>query len=642
MPRISLTPAWQALPDAAFGVQGKFAEVFVGDTPPTAAQSGVVIPDNEIMRLPITGLPAYARGLGSLAYLSYPTSVVPDNPLEQFYGVGDGQIAIHYATDAVTLSGGNVVALQNKGGAGAVFDATVDGTPIALDGNYLSMVAGGGRPQLANAADLMNVHLMMVVDMLWPTAGFYRFIGGAGTFISRNNTSGLISVGRAGFATRTFTVPVDLNFRLIEVIMSGTSIDLILDGVSYSGGSAPAWPEFPVTYIGRGSGGNIFDFRGRMGDVLGVTLGAGSAAAITAAREYLVAKFGLVPPPDPNPLAPFYGTGPGMIAIHYATDSVTPAGGPVASFQNKGGAGAMFDASVVGEPMVVSGDAVVSSQTTGIPSLLNPAEGLGVHLFMVLSPNQFTGSNQILGSQFSVIRQANGASGWRLNVWHNPGGGGVTFSSTIFNPNVEGFVLCEVKLTPTQVIFYINGVEGGSYSHPYLTFPIDRLASGSNGNDRFKGLVGDILGVTLGAGDEAAITEARRYLAAKYNLVVPSIYPLNHPEAVARGMTINSVGADHLTADISTTVRKTYTLPSPPAGSRVQFDITTPADCYLRRDDENSLFAPTETLWSTDQAGSYSVDVVVPNTPNYNLIGFLSPTSSATVLRITNWRVTLP
>lgn len=351
---------------------------------------------------------------------------------------------------------------------------------------------------------------------------------------------------------------------------------------------------------------------------------------------------GLVPPLDPNPLAPFYGTGPGMIAIHYATDSVTPAGGPVASFQNKGGAGTLFDAAVVGDPMVVTGEAVVSSQTAGYASLANPAELVGVHLLMVLSPNQFTGSNQILGSSFSVIRQANGLGGWRLNIWHNPGTGGVTFSSTIFNPNVEGFVLCEVRLEDTTGTFYINGEFGGSFSHPYLTFPIDRLASGSSGSDRFKGLVGDILGVTLGAGDAEAITEARRYLAAKYNLVVPSIYPLNHPDAVARGMTVGSVGADHIDVTYNTSdSRRAYTIPSPPAGSRIQFDLTTDVAFYLRSDNETGLENPTVNRWSTTTAGSHSVDITLPADSAMPLLGFLTSASSGGV-SITNWRVTLP
>lgn len=220
-------------------------------------------------------------------------------------------------------------------------------------------------------------------------------------------------------------------------------------------------------------------------------------------------------------LTDFYGVGPGQIAVHYAADTVTPSGGPARSFQNKGGAGAHFDATVVGDPMVISNDAVVSSQTAGYASLANPAEVVGVHLLMALSPNQFTGSNQILGSPSSVIRQANGAGGWRLNIWHNPGTGGITFSSTIFSPNVEGFVLCEVRLTTTDVTFIINGVAGGTWPHPYLTFLIDQLARGGTGSDRFKGLVGDVLGVTLGAGDAAAILAARTYLADKYGISLP-------------------------------------------------------------------------------------------------------------------------
>jgi|GEM_PF-6020553 len=124
----------------------------------------------------------------------------------------------------------------------------------------------------------------------------------------------------------------------------------------------------------------------------------------------------------------------------------------------------------------------------------------------------------------------------------------------------------------------------------------------------------------------------------RYNPATPY---LNDPAATVRGMVVNSVSADALSFTTNgADARKAYTLPVPPAGSVIEFDITCESDTYLRIDDESGLETPFVTLqfWS---AGTYHFSGTIPTLTGQTLIGFLTP-SSARSVQITNWKVTRP
>lgn len=217
------------------------------------------------------------------------------NPLSRFYGVGPGKIAIHYATDAVTLSGGNVVALQNKGGSGAVFNATVSGAGIPVSGNFLTMADGGGYPTVVNSVDLVGVHLMWVA---LPSTGAarHRIFGKPGVstvqmdYYTTTERAYIYQVAPVvNMSTTAHNRPVGLSLYGIE--MDGASVKVFINGALVSTDPLVA-AQFLVTTLGRGSSG-VDRYVGLMGDILGVTLGAGSAEAIAAARTYLAAKFGI-------------------------------------------------------------------------------------------------------------------------------------------------------------------------------------------------------------------------------------------------------------------------------------------------------------------------------------------------------------
>lgn len=127
-------------------------------------------------------------------------------------------------------------------------------------------------------------------------------------------------------------------------------------------------------------------------------------------------------------------------------------------------------------------------------------------------------------------------------------------------------------------------------------------------------------------------------------LDVPTVIApyLNDPAATARGMVVNDVSANSLSVTLNASdARRTYCVPLPPAGSLVSFDLTTSTSFYLRIDDENGLSSPHQELWNTATAGTFHVEVTIPELNGRTLLGFLSAAASGTI-QITNWRVTKP
>lgn len=236
----------------------------------------------------------------------------PPPTLSDFYGVGPGKIAIHLSTDGATVDGdGNVTAITNQGGAGVIFDAVLKAAPaIPTDGLMLDLAAEGGILSLANAASIDGVRLMFVAD--FSASNYQGRIFGISNHEIRlgNRVNGTTPPLTAGLrlAQRTPGVdvvvsgyfdPASLRLYEIELDLTAGAVSVWIDGVISTTAPPPDLSGllgFNVQWFGRGWGSNVNKITCKMGDVLGVTLGAGADAAIHTARQYLAARHGIALP----------------------------------------------------------------------------------------------------------------------------------------------------------------------------------------------------------------------------------------------------------------------------------------------------------------------------------------------------------
>lgn len=227
---------------------------------------------------------------------------LPGHPLQAYYD--SGTIGIHHLSEGATPAGGPVTALANRGGAGAVFNATVSGAAIPLSGNYLQMSATSGMPTMANPVNLVGVRLMWVMQIASYVNGT-RLFGGAVSspygFEVRINSNGSGQLAQLWSNASGTGVSVNLGTRatwpttpmLVEVEVGASSATIYINGVS-SGSGSHAWAQFLVENLGKGQVSGAVPLEGLMGDVIGVVTGRGdTVAAIAAARAYLDDRFAL-------------------------------------------------------------------------------------------------------------------------------------------------------------------------------------------------------------------------------------------------------------------------------------------------------------------------------------------------------------
>lgn len=235
---------------------------------------------------------------------------------------------------------------------------------------------------------------------------------------------------------------------------------------------------------------------------------------------------GLAPPPDPNPLAPFYGTGPGMIAIHFDTDHVEGPQNAITKMINRGGGGAFFDATVNGAPLVASNGTVALSSSTGTPQIENRADIVGVRMMWVCTVDNLVSLTKFFGSDGYEVRVATRQADLSnfVQLWSDVTGEGLMSS---LGPRARfpasGLMLMELDTTVAETRFFLNGVLQSTSTAPlpWANFYVQLIGQGNTASVPFNGQMGDILGVTLGAGGAAAILAARTYLADKYGITLP-------------------------------------------------------------------------------------------------------------------------
>lgn len=211
-----------------------------------------------------------------------------------------------------------------------------------------------------------------------------------------------------------------------------------------------------------------------------------------------------------KPLAGYYGVGAGRVAIHFGTDAAnTNATGGVTALRNQGGAGAYFDAVVSGAPLVTA-DRMVRIPSTSMPALTNAAELSGVHLLWAMVPDTATTMRVFTGTgPVYVSRECDASGRVRLSIYKQ--GVGSTTGAYVTLPNPGAIHTYELRVTPAEVVFWIDGVNLGTRPVALGTLPLSHL-----GGSTFAGLMGDVIGVTLGDGADRAVTAARDYLTQRF------------------------------------------------------------------------------------------------------------------------------
>lgn len=244
-------------------------------------------------------------------------------------------------------------------------------------------------------------------------------------------------------------------------------------------------------------------------------------------------------------LQPFYDSD--TIGIHLRRDGATPPGGPVTAIANEGGAGALFDATVVGTPIPLTGNYLESTTTTGYPVTANPADLVGVRLMWVMRMNSATGTYRFFGrtegADTLYIRTNNGTS---IQMFRVVGGVTTTASFTGITATTAPRML-EIETTSSAARLFINGVlhQEVAVSFPY--FRIDRILQGPTALQAFEGGMGDVLGVVTGQADtDGAIEAVRYYLDQRFALGLGFEEPASPAARQATAMYVGAVTTDSL------------------------------------------------------------------------------------------------
>lgn len=221
-------------------------------------------------------------------------------------------------------------------------------------------------------------------------------------------------------------------------------------------------------------------------------------------------------------LTPFYGVGADKIAIHYAADAATLDGnGKVTALRNKGGASALFNAAITGNPLAI-GSGLIRFDRTGVAIAANPIDLTGVHVIYVLELAEFSAPCRIMGSAGStdIRTNANATTGWNLQGWSNATGAAKTANlTTTRQANIAAKLLVEHRIIGSTQTTWINGGQVGTGAFAVTNggpFQVDQIGAGYQG--LVSGLIGgmnDVLGITIGAGIDVVVGTVRSEIARR-------------------------------------------------------------------------------------------------------------------------------
>ncbi|MCV2448884.1 hypothetical protein [Paracoccus sp. DMF] len=229
-----------------------------------------------------------------------------------------------------------------------------------------------------------------------------------------------------------------------------------------------------------------------------------------------------------HPLQPYFDSG--TIVIYFDTDGATLNGsGQVIGLTNRGAGGAAFNATVSGNPIPLTGNAMQMSSTTGNCIMATAADIMDVRMMWACSTEGMVSSMRFMGSASDEIRigaiQAGSPPSAFLQFWSNRSGSGVSINPTPRIPiPTSGMHLFESEMSYASqyLTAWFDGPQVatiGAVAH--TAFTVDRIGQGTGSTLQFVGQMGGVLGVLTGRPDTAAaIAAVRSYWTTRFGLVL--------------------------------------------------------------------------------------------------------------------------
>lgn len=233
-----------------------------------------------------------------------------------------------------------------------------------------------------------------------------------------------------------------------------------------------------------------------------------------------------------DPFADLYGTGLGQIPMLLDPLDAVMSGANVVSIPNKGGAGAAFNATVMGTGagMTREGGLLVKTSTTNYLQLSSPADLVGARLFVVsaVAPEAIGTGPRIAGRDFQS------AAGDRTDmnvsipnsaiaVRRHDGAGMPGVLSGTFPADPGGVLrLYEMEMAAGLFRVWVNGTQVAPVAYNVPTFIVDRVLGGLT-TPYFTGLAG-IAGSVITDGTPAmdpVMLRVRQTIAARYGITLP-------------------------------------------------------------------------------------------------------------------------
>lgn len=228
-------------------------------------------------------------------------AVAAADPFAALYGTGMGQMPMDISPqDAVLDGNGNVVSIANRGGAGALLNATASGVVGVQNGRFHLPNATTGYLRLATDANLMGARLFFVAAVASQSASSLPRLAGrndAGT-----KTVLRISVATGGILAQRIAASAFVGgvggveaLRLYEIELVTGRLSVWVDG-AFSGQAAldAAWTDYPVNLLFTAA--ELTEhFRGQVGRVqIVITDGTPARdATMLTVRQGLAAQHGI-------------------------------------------------------------------------------------------------------------------------------------------------------------------------------------------------------------------------------------------------------------------------------------------------------------------------------------------------------------
>lgn len=237
---------------------------------------------------------------------------VPLPRIADLYGTSFGQVPTDYDPALASYDAeDNLISLPNQGGAGAVFDATPQGSVQRVAGSSMLSFNGDNWVSPTEPMDLVGVRAFLVVDLAFPDRLVYP-MGNNDRYDDPGTNEGLTNVrfdslnGNVLFSRNNgssweqmsgnaWWPDIGPGLYLIEIeVMPGGKVRMFLNGTILGEGDTPAgWANFYVSRIGRGQAGP--GISGSMGRVVALITDGTSAydAQVETIRRELNEAYGI-------------------------------------------------------------------------------------------------------------------------------------------------------------------------------------------------------------------------------------------------------------------------------------------------------------------------------------------------------------